>query len=641
MSRTEIQYNTRPGGMTTPAAADAVLKAVSPLFPQDPGKLCSLYVAVARKLRKPLPDGRNWLPGMHLLKDIPSIIRRAAKSFKRSNGNYISLGLFDSKNRKKASVAEISCIFLDCDFHKLGLSEQEGLEKIDSLISQYSLPPTNCRILSGQGAWCLWLIDTTKPRDTLQRNVWDKTIKRLVTAFAPVNADPACTDLSRVVRLPLSMNHKSGKQVQWLWSDRETRHSLSSLLLSLVSVDEPASARAGSSSMEQRKSSCKINPSTARRNPSRDPFWKATLLFLEQVAHSSYARQVGSRNTLVHLYRNALAQLGYGRSVSEGKTREFVQNYINSSNQVEIEEWIRDSTSAHELHERPGNDSPWEGYGYSSEGMLHKLTRLIPKEDARRLLASFRKKQRARKLCPREGYCPEKVAQARREREAEKVIKKTRVRSLILRSLHISVGNIQRLTGYSRGTVQRLRDEVLAETDGLRQLIEKTVGEVEARCQARTSSCTIGRGRGAGEREPHRHRSAIDPLLSDFADLVPRLMSCGAPWKGQRSRDPFAPWKAPIRIPGFKPPDLGLSLFQLSCRLSVGGARHVAPPTPMPMNSRLAPDPWRGELEGVLLKVRRTIRNVSAGILEMIEQCWPLYGPDVLVHLGIHLEGYS
>jgi hypothetical protein len=84
------------------------------------------------------------------------------------------------------------------------------------------LPPASFLVRSGRGLWLLWLVkgcdDSSLGERACARNVqlWAKVQRELASRLAPLGADMAALDGARVVRVPGSLNSKSGERVAYL-----------------------------------------------------------------------------------------------------------------------------------------------------------------------------------------------------------------------------------------------------------------------------------------------------------------------------------------------------------------------------------------------------------------------------------------
>lgn len=90
-------------------------------------------------------------------------------------------------------------------------------EALDTLRSN-QMPPPSAVVFSGRGLHLYWLMEPV-PAKALP--VWQRIQDTLVATLAPLGADPAAKDCTRVLRLVGSTNSKSGAEVRGLVFDPE------------------------------------------------------------------------------------------------------------------------------------------------------------------------------------------------------------------------------------------------------------------------------------------------------------------------------------------------------------------------------------------------------------------------------------
>ncbi|MHB0802077.1 AsnC family protein [Bacillus thuringiensis] len=132
---------------------------------------------------------------------------------------YLSLNAFHHGSRKTADLKQIRNIGVDLDFYKSGLTKEQVKEEIYRLVAKGAIPCPNL-MLHGRGAQLIYSISggSAPQMGYMAQYITNNLIKTLLH----VGADGACSDLSRVFRLPYSVHSKTGKQITVdIWTKRE------------------------------------------------------------------------------------------------------------------------------------------------------------------------------------------------------------------------------------------------------------------------------------------------------------------------------------------------------------------------------------------------------------------------------------
>jgi hypothetical protein len=159
--------------------------------------------------------------------DIGRLVRDTAHKEKQ----FISINAFKVNwkdkvfSRKTEYLQQIRNIAIDVDQYKLDLSIEQGLDIIQSLVVENKLPEPNL-VLTSRGIQLFYSIDGgASPK----LSWWTQYItEQFVTKLFEVGADSNAKDLSRVMRVPYSVNERNGSLVKPdIWND--TSYSLQEL----------------------------------------------------------------------------------------------------------------------------------------------------------------------------------------------------------------------------------------------------------------------------------------------------------------------------------------------------------------------------------------------------------------------------
>lgn len=127
---------------------------------------------------------------------------------------YVSINRFRGK-RGNDNVVALNALFVDLDFHKEAAWKELPPRVVqasfaEKLRSQNVTQPS-VFIQSGRGLYAIWLIKEL-PAAACRR--WRAAQGALIDRSMEYGADPACIDEARVLRVPGSINEKSGTQVR-------------------------------------------------------------------------------------------------------------------------------------------------------------------------------------------------------------------------------------------------------------------------------------------------------------------------------------------------------------------------------------------------------------------------------------------
>jgi len=128
-------------------------------------------------------------------------------------------------SRALQNVSKLECLFVDLDYYSTKYSNLDSLQLVEQIQKDIpGLPSPSVVIDSGRGCWMLWLFQRplvinkrTKKQDWMSQ--WYSCQKFLNEQLAPYGADANAVDASRYMRLPETINSKSGRLTQsWAYA---------------------------------------------------------------------------------------------------------------------------------------------------------------------------------------------------------------------------------------------------------------------------------------------------------------------------------------------------------------------------------------------------------------------------------------
>lgn len=124
------------------------------------------------------------------------------------NSFYSPVGCISSKTKK------LNAIFIDLDYYNI--EQLKGLnaeEVIQVLRKEVDYPEPSIYIDSGNGLYLMWLLNNTYAT-TSSRAYWKKIEETLIKLFEPYGADTKVKDHARVLRIPGTINSKTGRMAR-------------------------------------------------------------------------------------------------------------------------------------------------------------------------------------------------------------------------------------------------------------------------------------------------------------------------------------------------------------------------------------------------------------------------------------------
>lgn len=315
---------------------------------------------------------------------------------------YFSLNGF-STHRRTDCLVQINSLFLDLDIHGLFQDPDFVLACVRDLIPQ-TIPEPNIVVYSGRGLWLIWLIEPV-PREAFAS--WSKLEAHFVKSLAHLGADLKAKDVTRVIRLPGSINGKSGKEVVWeVWHTE--RYRLNRLVMQYMPAPKP---------LKPRKERSRPRDETPVHHKMFSPyslFW-AIIEDLKRLADLRGRQLRGHRDYFLFIWRNCLAQMGVTAEVSEIEMRKTALLYLGND-ALPDREWTQKTLSVYRAtHENADGDEVL-GYKLKTSWIVDALA-ITPEEELQmQVLISRTEKYRRKNVKRRKQTRQEYLSQAEDKR---------------------------------------------------------------------------------------------------------------------------------------------------------------------------------------------------------------------------------
>lgn len=158
------------------------------------------------------PGGR-WIERSVAVRDLPDRVTEWTTQY--PDDCYLSMNRFKGR-RLLFNLYSLRAVWTDLDkYERLARLRAKSQDSIWYLLQQElagaQLPYPSIVIDSGRGFYVIWLFQPV-PAQALPR--WHAVQERIFTIFRPLGADPKARDAARVLRLPGTVNSKSGRMAR-------------------------------------------------------------------------------------------------------------------------------------------------------------------------------------------------------------------------------------------------------------------------------------------------------------------------------------------------------------------------------------------------------------------------------------------
>lgn len=123
---------------------------------------------------------------------------------------YISMSTFYKPMRRIETIKEIGSLFIDLDTYNTQFTKTQILMNLEENYFNRSIPIPNLIIDSGRGLTLVWSIEKV-PHKALP--LWKAVQEYLYSQLKEFGADRKALDVTRILRVPGSINSKSGTRV--------------------------------------------------------------------------------------------------------------------------------------------------------------------------------------------------------------------------------------------------------------------------------------------------------------------------------------------------------------------------------------------------------------------------------------------
>jgi hypothetical protein len=221
--------------------------------------------------------------------------------------------------RQRGDFRWLNACYADLDCHRIGLSDDAALLAVMQMVDRGELLQPSIVVRSGRGAWLLWLLVDEKDRSIPQR-AWPEKIeaycriqRAIVRRLANLGADRACVDVSRVMRVPGSLNTKASSGSQRVKFSEQASACGERIAYTLSEMASAVGVRSKKTSvLPTPQPNCRQWPTSTRNHSSAGlrVRWQNALADFETLRHLRSGFRKGCRTTSVLLYAYLLNRNG-------------------------------------------------------------------------------------------------------------------------------------------------------------------------------------------------------------------------------------------------------------------------------------------------------------------------------------------
>lgn len=252
-------------------------------------------------------DGSKAKQKMLLAEDVSS------KTFHGEN-IFLTLNTFHTYRRIN-NLKSLNACYIDLDPYHIGKNIDDVLKQIRRKIYGRGIPYPTYEILSGHGAYLIWLITPESPKAL---SLWNKVQRALHDVLLPYGSDPKSLDAARVLRVPGSINAKNTKAVQVrIEKINQTTYQLQNLAewleikTTITEKKKPHQPKTQNPRKKTRRFSYKPINKKVARNRAYD---------IESILIQKGTSVHGYREVGLFLYRHFLQQAGFSLDEALQKT---------------------------------------------------------------------------------------------------------------------------------------------------------------------------------------------------------------------------------------------------------------------------------------------------------------------------------
>ena len=249
---------------------------------------------------------------------------------------YFSLNSFYRKKKKSEEVRHINAFCLDFDFYKIDkYADLQPIDFYNKYIKRKLPVEPTALVDSGRG---LYVIYCFKHCSYHMNRLYHAVMKSFLKKFEKYGMDPRALNTTQVIRLPGTINSKTGRTVQVLELN-ETQYTLQQFADQLPwTMDEVNKYK-----KTEKKQKKKVDWDLSKRRPYFEGYYKDFQTLIE--LRNKKQQYEGYRETLLWIAREKATWLGYSVSESVQLANKLNEQFHSPLTKEQVENQCRPSSN--------------------------------------------------------------------------------------------------------------------------------------------------------------------------------------------------------------------------------------------------------------------------------------------------------
>lgn len=273
---------------------------------------------------------------------------------------YLSVNTFFRPLRQTRAVRHLNAFFLDLDIYNAGVSQQDVFDAIEFLVrTERMLAPTMV-LSSGRGMYLLIKIEDVPGAYKKVRVLYEAIQQYLFELFEDYGADSNAKDVARVLRVPASINTKSGKKVEVLYYNPDAVYTMSMWAHFVDVFEDQQQINKKPKQSIKGKITYLRNSYTLHKARAEDI---ATICYLRDYKVS------GLRDTILYIYHYYMMQIHHNEDVALYYTLNLNDLFSEPLTAKEVKSYVKSSVRAYYEHQKDRT----KGYNFKNDTLIKKL----------------------------------------------------------------------------------------------------------------------------------------------------------------------------------------------------------------------------------------------------------------------------
>ena len=278
---------------------------------------------------------------------------------------YVSVNSFFIPKRNNSNARQINAFYVDLDYYKEYLSQEDVLAAIDFLVETERLPEPTMIIDSGRGLYAIWLIESVPAKFKTVQKLYSYIEKYLIDVLKDYGSDPQASDVARVLKVPSTYHHVTGKMVKVL--SYNEKHYTMRFMQQWFNDSEMTDYDAK-----------KINKRKVSKQSKKGQLKQLYNLYSLAVARGNDLTKLcemrcyemsGHRNTLLHIFAYQMFLVHNNYHIVRSKVAELNDKLKNPIPTPDLIAIVKTCLGAYEDH----REDITKGYNYRNDTIIKKL----------------------------------------------------------------------------------------------------------------------------------------------------------------------------------------------------------------------------------------------------------------------------